>query len=154
MLRHPRFLQVMHRLALMGALLMAVAPVVSRWMQPDAEADRLRQLTDLCTSGGLQQLEAGAVMASAHAAHMMSMDLAMSGMGHGDAGTLSVDHRDGMACDYCVLAANLLPFLLLVLLLPLLQQAMTQPPALRTVPFGASAWPAHGARGPPDALPA
>jgi hypothetical protein len=152
MLRQRRFLQVMHRLALMGALLMAIAPVVSRWVQSDT--DPLRQLTALCTSRGMQQLALGAVMASAHAAHTLSMDMAMSGMDHGDAGAMPVDHHDGMACDYCVLAATLLPFVLVLLVLPLLLHAAMRLPVMPMVPRAASAWPAHGARGPPDASPA
>ena len=152
MLRQRRFLQVMHRLALMGALLMAIAPVVSRWVQ--SETDPLGQSTALCTSRGMQQLDLGAIMASAHAAHTMSMDLAMPGMDHGNAGAMPVDRHDGMACDYCVLAANLLPFVLVLLGLPLLLHAAMRLPAVPTMPRATSAWPAHGARGPPDALPA
>lgn len=150
MLRQRRFLQVMHRLALMGALLMAIAPVVSRWVQ--SNTDPLGQLTALCTSRGMQQLDLGAVMASAHATHAMSMDLAMPGMDHGNAGAMPADHHDGMACDYCVLAANLLPFVLVLLVLPLLLQATLRLPAAQMVPRATSAWPAHGARGPPNAL--
>ncbi|WP_235444083.1 DUF2946 family protein [Xanthomonas graminis] len=152
MLRQRRFLQVMHRLALMGALLMAIAPVVSRWVQSDT--DPLRQLTALCTSRGMQQLELGAVMASAHAAHAMAMDMAMPGMEHGNAGAMPMDHHDRMACDYCMLAASLLPFVLVLLVLPLLLHAAMHLPVAQSVPRARSAWPAHGARGPPGALPA
>jgi len=152
MLRQRRFLQVMHRLALMGVLLMAIAPVVSRWVQPGT--DPLQQLTALCTSRGMQPLALGADMASAQAAPTMPMDMAMPGMDHGNAGAMPVDHHDGMACDYCVLAAALLPFVLALLVLPLLLHAAIRPPAVQRVPRAASAWPAHGARGPPNALPA
>lgn len=152
MLRQHRFLQVMHRLALMGALLMAIAPVVSRWVQ--SATDPLGQPTALCSSRGMQQLDLGVIMASAHAAHTMSMDLAMPGMDHGNAGAMPVDHHDGVACDYCVLAANLLPFVLGLLVLPLLLHAAMRLPVVQRMPRAASAWPAHGARGPPHALPA
>ncbi|WP_369937036.1 DUF2946 family protein [Xanthomonas tesorieronis] len=150
MLRQRRFLQVMHRLALMGALLMAIAPVVSRWLQ--SNTDPLGQLTALCTSRGMQQPDLGAVMASAHATHTMSMDMAMSATDHGNADAMPADHHDGMACDYCVLAADLLPFVLVLLLLPLLMHAAMRPPAVQMLPHATSTWPAHGARGPPGAL--
>ncbi|WP_448120939.1 DUF2946 family protein [Xanthomonas arboricola] len=154
MLRHRRLLQVMHRLALMGALLMAIAPVISRWMQPEVGLDPQPQRTAVCTSHGMQQLDPGAAMALMHAAHLMSMDMPMPGMKHGDAGTMPIDQQDGMVCDYCVLSANLLPFVLVLLVLPLLQQAAARLPVLRMLPRATSTWPAHGARGPPSFLPA
>ncbi|MBB4125834.1 hypothetical protein GGR77_001105 [Xanthomonas translucens] len=152
MLRQRRFLQVMYRLALMGALLMTVAPVVSRWVQ--SATDPLGQLTALCTSRGVQRLDLGAVIGSAHATHATSLDLTMPGMDQGNTGAMPADHHDGMACDYCVLAANLLPFVLVLLVLPLLLHAAMRLPAAQMMPRATSAWPAHGARGPPDALPA
>jgi hypothetical protein len=154
MLRHRRFLQVMHRLALMGALLMAVAPVVSRWMQAHPGGDPLHQLAALCTSHGLQQADLASATVAVHAAHAgtamaMTMDMPMLGMNAGDADGMPADHHDGMACEYCVLAGNLLPFLLVLLVLPLLQHTAMRPQAFRPLPRRALAWPAHGARGPP-----
>lgn len=126
MLRHRRFLQVMHRLALMGALLMAVAPVISRWIQAHASGDPLRQPVAMCTSHGLQQLDpakAAVVLHAAHGGNAMAMDMLMPGMSAGDDAGMPADHHDGVACEYCVLAANLLPFVLVLLLLPLLRPA-------------------------------
>lgn len=150
MLRHRRFLQTMHRLALMGALLMAVAPVVSRWVQSHQDAGPLPQLAALCTSGGMQLVELGpAGPAMSHAGHATDMAMDMAGMEHGDAGGMPADLHDGMACDYCLLAARLLPLVLALLLLPLLQAVPALLPIHRALPRLAIAWPAHAARGPP-----
>ncbi|MBO9855121.1 DUF2946 family protein [Xanthomonas sp. A1809] len=154
MLRHSHLLQVMHRLALLGALLMAIAPVLSRWSLADASTHSVRQLAELCTSHGMQQVELGTGAPPMQAAHAMSMDMAMPGMDHGHTGAMPMDKDDGMLCDYCVLAATLLALLLVVLVLPLLLHAAVRLPLLRRMQRIASAWPAHGARGPPDTLPA
>lgn len=153
-LRHRPFLQTMHRLALMGALLMAVAPVLSRWVQSHQDAGPLHQVAALCTSGGMQLVELGpAGPTMSHAGHatdmVVGMAMGMAGMEHGDAGGMPADHHDGMACDYCLLAARLLPLGLALLLLPLLQAAPALRPVHRALPRLAIAWPAHAARGPP-----
>lgn len=166
MLRHRRFLQVMHRLALIGVLLMVVAPLVSRWVQSSGGIGPLTQLVALCGGHGPQPARpdhamhhdmaamehAGmkhAGMAPAGHAMPMAMDMSMP-MDHGDGG-MPPDH-DGAACDYCLLAARLLPFVLVLLLLPMLRATAFTPGWIWAMPRIAAAWPAHAARGPP--LPA
>ncbi|WP_245228271.1 DUF2946 family protein [Xanthomonas bromi] len=144
----------MHRLALLGALLMVIAPVLSRWSLADEATQPLRQLAELCTSHGMQQVELGSGAIPMQTAYPRSMDMRMPGMDHGHAGIMPMDQGDGMVCNYCVLAASLLALLLVVLVLPLLQHAAMRLPLLRLLPRVASAWPAHGARGPPDTSPA
>lgn len=123
----------MIRFAAVATLLMLFAPLLSRALQAPA-----------------------AVAATAHMAHEMpGMDHhhaahapAAPGQAHGD--TSANPHAaHGEACDYCVLAMRLLPWLALLVLLasvpirPLL-------PVSRQGVFPASLhWPAHPARGPP-----
>lgn len=154
MLRHRRFLGLMHRLALLGALLMVVAPVVSRWLQGQDQAEPLRALAALCTSGGLRLVDlAGAASQPAgHGNHATGLAMDMAAMGHAAPDGMPADHHDGMACDYCLLAARLLPFVLILLLLPLLQAAPSLLPEHRAPPRQALPWPAHAARGPPHTL--
>ena len=154
MLRHRRFLGLMHRLALLGALLMVVAPVVSRWLQGQDQAEPLRALAALCTSGGLRLVDrAGAASQPAgHGDHAPGLAMDMAAMGHAAPDGMPADHHDGMACDYCLLAARLLPFVLILLLLPLLQAAPSLLPEHRAPPRQALPWPAHAARGPPHTL--
>ena len=154
MLRHRRFLGLMHRLALLGALLMVLAPVVSRWLQGQDQAEPLRALAALCTSGGLRLVDlAGAASQPAgHGDHATGLAMDMAAMGHAAPDGMPADHHDGMACDYCLLAARLLPFVLILLLLPLLQAAPSLLPEHRAPPRQALPWPAHAARGPPHTL--
>ncbi len=154
MLRHRLFLGLMHRLALLGALLMVVAPVVSRWLQWHGPAEPLRVLTALCTSGGMRLVDLGgaAPQATGHGDHAPNLAMDMAGMDHAAPDGMPVDHHEGMACDYCLLAARLLPFVLILLLLPLLQAAPSLLPEHRATPRQALPWPAHAARGPPHTL--
>ena len=113
-------------------MLMLLAPLVSRAMQAQSAA-------------------AVAVMAHAmpgmdHAGHMQAMQ--EDTHEHDTAPTAS-HAAHGEACDYCVLAMRLLPWLALaVLLAPLLHRPVAFVP--RRVELPASLrWPAHSARGPP-----
>jgi hypothetical protein len=151
MLRHRRFLQVMHRFALMGALLMAVAPVVSRWVQSHRDAMPVA-MQAMC--GGADMPMAGMDHAGmdrmahdGHHAMPMAADMAMT-MDHGGGMPMPAGH-DGAACDYCVLAGGLLPFVLALLVLPLLRIAVHPLPPGWALPRADAAWPAHAARGPP-----
>lgn len=146
MLRRRHFLQVMHRFALMGALLMAVAPVVSRWVQFSQQGDPGVLLGALCTGQGLQlvDLETMAV-AKTQAGHTLPTALGRAGL---DGGDLPGDHAE-MACDYCLLAAQLLLFVVALLSLPLLRVARLSPAPGRTPVPVCTIWPAHAARGPP-----
>lgn len=154
MLRHRRFLHIMHRLALLGALLMAVAPVVSRWIQSHPASEPLRQLAEVCTRGGMHWVVVGSGTTVRDAGHddaMRAMGMDHAAMGHADGTPMPADH-DGMVCDYCLLAARLLPFVLALVLLPLLQAAVALLPVHRVFPRVAAVWPAHAARGPPGLL--
>jgi hypothetical protein len=146
MLRHRRFLLTMHRLALMGALLMAVAPVISRWVQSQASGAApvaAQAIQALCHGQALP------LAAMQHGGHAMPMAMGMSmSMDHGDGMPMPPGH-DEAACDYCVLAANLLPFVLVLLLLSLLQPAIGRVQQVLASPRASAAWPAHAARGPP-----
>ncbi|SEK55071.1 hypothetical protein SAMN05428989_0329 [Pseudoxanthomonas sp. GM95] len=162
MLRHRRFLLTMHRLALMGALLMALAPVVSRWVQSQAPAAS-QAIQAMChgVAAPVATMPEHAGMEHAgmthagmqHAGHAMNMDMPMQmamplAMEYG-AGMPMPPGHDEAACDYCVLAANLLPFVLVLLVLALLAPAIhTFLPSLARPRIG-GAWPAHAARGPP-----
>ena len=119
----------MSRLAVVATLLMLVAPLVSRAMQAQPAA-------------------AVAVMAHAmpgmdHAGHAPSMPE------HGHDASSASHAAHGEACDYCVLAMRLLPWVALALLLAPLP-CRWAPSAPRRVDVPASLrWPAHLARGPP-----
>lgn len=122
--------------ALLAALLLVVAPVASRLL----EAATLP--VPLCTAAGLQQADAdlppqhGAVHA-----------------GHEDASGMQRDHGPAhAACDYCLLAARLLPWLAIVLLLAAAVPAPRAATPLRHRVHAAVRWRAHGARGPPPNL--
>lgn len=144
MLRHRRFLLTMHRLALMGALLVAVAPVVSRWMQW-YDATPPGYLTALCTSQGMKLVDLGRLMPGGGMAsppgHATALD-------QGDGTPMPAGH-DGVACDYCLLAARLMPLVLALLVLPQLQAAVRGSGWILALPRVQATWPAHAARGPP-----
>ncbi|MEG0186066.1 MAG: DUF2946 family protein [Stenotrophomonas sp.] len=121
--------RLLFQLAALATLLMVLAPLVSRALQP--------QPMDHAAMG-----------------HDMG-HMAMAGHDHHDAAP-AVPNRSadphamhGEACEYCVLAMRLLPWLaVLVLLLPLLwRPQLTFPWSQQVLP--ALRWPAHAARGPP-----
>ena len=123
----------MHRLALLAALLMACAPVVSRWVQ----AAPWWQPQAMCTSTGPQP-QAAAL--PGHADH--------AGMGTQDRGGVPHDGH-GFACDYCVLAARMLPAPAIALSVPPPLSAPSPASTAGLPPADASHWPAHAPRGPP-----
>ena len=89
----------MTRLALLAALLVAFAPAVSRLLAGHG-ALPASQLTELCTSAGLQLADVGKLFAG-HATQ--GHEVPPAAPHHGE---------DGNACDYCTLAATLsLPLL-------------------------------------------
>lgn len=143
MLRYRRFLGVMHRLALLGALLVAVAPAISRWMQADGVAFQ-PHLAALCTGQGMKLVDLdrliGGAMASP-AGHAVGLD-------RGEGLPMPAGH-DGAACDYCLLGAHLMPWVLALLVLPLLRVVVGRRDWALILPRTAVAWPAHAARGPP-----
>lgn len=119
MIRSTAFLQRMTRLAFVAALLLALAPAVSRVLA-ERDAAPVRALVELCTGAGLQFVEVVQSFAG-HAAH-----------GHGDAPAAPHHAAGEQACDYCALAASL-PLLLLFLcaLAPILSRAEPLPPTVR-----------------------
>ncbi|HIE1101561.1 DUF2946 family protein [Stenotrophomonas maltophilia] len=137
MTRLSRPQRLLLQLAVLATLLMVLAPLVSRALQ-------------------VQPMDHAARVGMDHAAmgHAMQ-DMAMPGHDHHSATPASPSRpadphaMHGEACEYCVLAMRLLPWLaVLVLLLPLLwQPRLAFPWSQRVLP--AARWPAHAARGPP-----
>ncbi|HGM5046339.1 TPA: DUF2946 domain-containing protein [Stenotrophomonas maltophilia] len=129
MTRLSRPQRLLLQLAVLATLLMVLAPLVSRALQA--------QPMDHAAMG--------------HDMHDMAM------AGHDQHGTASAERNrpadphamHGEACEYCVLAMRLLPWLaVLVLLLPLLwRPRLVFPWSQQVLP--ALRWPAHAARGPP-----
>ncbi|MGH8054413.1 MAG: DUF2946 family protein [Stenotrophomonas sp.] len=148
-MRSARFTSCFLLLAFAATLLMAVAPVVSRWIQAGhAQHAAMMETT---------REAAANVSADPHANH--------HGMSVGEharhmAGNVAAEivkpqppvdphAAHGEACDYCTMASRLLPWLALLLVLaPLLYRLAPESP--RTVHLPSSLrWPAHLARGPP-----
>ncbi|WP_369915817.1 DUF2946 family protein [Xanthomonas sp. NCPPB 3005] len=120
-------------LALLAIALMLAAPLLSRLQQARSGDWAAAAAEALCTSRGLQPVLA--LPAASSPAHAGVHD--DGGMAH------------EQACDYCLLAARLLPLLaLLLLVLPWLRQrAPLAAPRAPVVDTGI--WRAHAARGPP-----
>lgn len=162
------------QLAFVATLLMALAPLVSRWQQAHADASVM-----LMPSGKVHAMQMAAspsagvpadhgmpdhAASAAHLHHAMPMDgmatddihdAPLSSSAHVPAAAPPMDpHVDphaghGEACEYCMMASRLMPWLAVVLLLlpalpviaPTVLRAVVTPRSLR--------WPAHAARGPP-----
>ncbi|MEN5071187.1 DUF2946 family protein [Stenotrophomonas sp. TWI1183] len=132
------------QLAFVATLLMALAPLVSRWQQAHARAPVM-----LMPAGMTHALPAPP---DAHAGHGMPQhDGQHHVMQHGDMQhtPMSEHAGHGDACEYCMMASRLMPWLaVLILLLPAMP--VIAPRVLRAVPTPRSLrWPAHAARGPP-----
>jgi len=147
-MRSVRFQSFVLLLAFAAALLMAVAPVVSRWLQS-------------------QQLPMAAMH---HAAHDVVMPMpvdphaghhGMAPMSHEAPARAAAEPKKpipapvdphaahGEACDYCTMASRLLPWLAVILILaPLLYRLVPQSPR-KTLRAASLRWPAHPPRGPP-----
>jgi len=120
-------------LAMLAIVLMLAAPLLSRWQQARSGDWAAAAASALCTSRGLQSVLA-----------LPALSLPAHAGAHDDGG---MAHEQ--ACDYCLLAARLLPLLaLLLLVLPWLRQraplAASRAPVVDT-----GIWRAHAARGPP-----
>ncbi|MCC4589838.1 DUF2946 family protein [Xanthomonas campestris pv. cannae] len=118
-------------LAALALGLLLLAPPISQWRQARTEA-AAQQDQALCTSGGLRLAALAGAVSAAHGGH------------HDDAGLAHAS-----ACDYCLLAARLLPWV--ALLLALLPWCCPPAPraALRRRVVTAIARRAHPPRGPP-----
>ena len=133
MTRLSRPQRLLLQLAVLATLLMVLAPLVSRALHA-------------------QPMDHAAMAGMDHA-HMQH-DGAVAGQSPLPAHTDPTPPADphamhGEACEYCVLAMRLLPWLaVLVLLLPLLWRPRLVFPWSRQV-LPALCWPAHAARGPP-----
>jgi hypothetical protein len=150
--RRRRPYAVLLQLAFVATLLMALAPLVSRWQQ--AQGDPVMLMPDgmahvmphhemtphampahaMAMHGGSLHDMSGEAAAAAHPAPAAAVD---PHAGHGE------------ACEYCMMASRLMPWLaVLILLLPALP--VIAPTLLRAVAIPRSLrWPAHAARGPP-----
>jgi len=157
------------QLAFLATLLMALAPLVSRWQQAQGPQVMLMP-------GGMAHVMAAAIVADEAAEvpppamdhhgmahHDMAMhDTSMQAMSTHGPSTSPVAATEpapkppvdphaghGEACEYCMMASRLMPWLaVLVVLLHALQ--LSAPPVPRTVATPRSVrWPAHAARGPP-----
>ncbi|WP_372183627.1 DUF2946 family protein [Xanthomonas axonopodis] len=142
MLRLSRRHRLLPLLACLAVVLMLVAPLISRWSQA-------QPIEPMCMGAAAlsaeRALHAGhrtpppGLAADAHSGAVVNMPHA----GTHDAAT------HGEACDYCVLAARLLP-LLMAALLCLLQLWPTPAPTLTQASArSVFRWAALGARGPP-----
>lgn len=133
--------RLLHLLACLAVALMLVAPLISRWSQARAPEP-------MCMSGpapAAAAVHAGHAPAQAHGA--VPPDHAMAGAMHhaGDHDTA----LHGEACDYCMLAARLLPWLALLVLCLLPRRPVQMPLPATVRAWSALHWPALGARGPP-----
>ncbi|MEP6906865.1 MAG: DUF2946 family protein [Pseudoxanthomonas sp.] len=133
MLRNATLQRLMARLALVAVLLLAFAPVMSRWMKGDA-LQFLPGLSEICTTSGLKSIDVSGWGSEAPK---------LPGAGH-----LGMDAD----CGYCTLLAGTALLLLAVALLspPALSRDM---PAWQLLPVRMSSiFPGLGSRGPPLAL--
>ena len=133
MTRLSRPHRLLLQLAVLATLLMVLAPLVSRALQA--------QPMDHAAMAGMDH---------AHMQHDGAVADQSPLPGHTDPTPPADPHAmHGEACEYCVLAMRLLPWLaVLVLLLPLLWRPRLVFPWSRQV-LPALCWPAHAARGPP-----
>ncbi len=156
------------QLAFVATLLMVLAPLVSRWQQAQGPQVMLMP-------GGMAHVMAAAIVAD-EPAEALAPAMDHHGMGHHDmamhdtsmqamathgpatsptgstepAPKPSIDPHagHGEACEYCMMASRLMPWLaVLFVLLHALQ--LSAPPVPRTVATRSLRWPAHAARGPP-----
>lgn len=150
------------QLAFVATLLMALAPLVSRWQQAHAAAPVMLMPTGMTHAmPGPPGAHAGHDMQQHGIAHhdMQHHDIALQPMpmhalptAHDTPAAsppMSGHAGHGDACEYCMMASRLMPWLaVLILLLPAMP--VIAPRVLRAVPTPRSLrWPAHAARGPP-----
>lgn len=129
-------------LALAATLLMALAPVVSRWMQA-GQGTHATMGHAWPAMAMPAEMRADPHAMDAHAGHGAAHDTA-------DKALPADPHAaHGEACAYCTMASRLLPWLAVLLVLaPLPYRTAPQPPRATVFTAGLR-WPAHPARGPP-----
>ncbi|WP_269792006.1 DUF2946 family protein [Stenotrophomonas sp. Iso1] len=143
-MRSARFQSFLLLLAFVAALLMAVAPVVSRWVQAGhTQHAAMMEMAPAATSS----VHAGHhdMTAEEHARHM-----AAAAPANMPQAPVDPHAAHGEACDYCTMASRLLPWLAVLLVLaPLLYRLAPESPRTLRLPADLR-WPAHLARGPPQ----
>lgn len=169
--RRRRPYAVLLQLAFVATLLMALAPLVSRWQQAHAEVPVMLMPSGMAhampPATAAQDPHAAHAMPAAHHHHAMPMgsmalhheasapgvtvraDVPSPVLHAAPAPPLDEHAGHGEACEYCMMASRLMPWLaVLILLLPALP--VIAPTVLRAVATPRSLrWPAHAARGPP-----
>ncbi|WP_312367588.1 DUF2946 family protein [Stenotrophomonas sp.] len=146
-MRLTRIHRFLLQLALLAAVLMAVAPVISRWQQSH-QAGHAQMRVGMAMPAATQPADPHAAHHGMHAAHQHPASGAMAPAAR-PTSPADPHAAHGEACDYCSMASRLLPWLALLLVLPPLLYRLSPwvprstalPPSLR--------WPAHPARGPP-----
>ncbi|MCF7752476.1 hypothetical protein KQ945_17085 [Bacillus subtilis subsp. subtilis] len=158
---------VLLQLAFVATLLMALAPLVSRWQQAHAEVPVMLMPSGMVHAMPMPHDHGSPghgmpdhAASAAHLHHAMPMkdmsthdthDAAPSQRSHAPASAPPLDPHagHGEACEYCMMASRLMPWLaVLILLLPAMP--VIAPTVLRAVATPRSLrWPAHAARGPP-----
>lgn len=155
-LRSPRLLHWMTRLALAAALLLAVVPTVSRWV--DSSQTGMASHMAMMAAGermAMDMVGNGAGMAM----HAQAPDADRPAAAHHHATNggqtpmpMPMPMGDGDVCAYCPLLASLAPILIaLVVLLPL-RPDVPRPQLTRRPPQGQPLLRGLGARGPPILL--
>lgn len=134
----------MIRLALLATLLMLLAPLVSRALQDQDVAEH---------AGHAMGREDASGPHLAHPAHHAHAGHAVPAAAPDSAPKMPADPHalHGEACEYCVLSARLLPWLVVALVLvPALRWRAIPAATSSPVPLAARRWPAHAVRGPPE----
>jgi len=147
--RHRPF-SVFVALAVLATLLVIVGPLISRWQAygvlPAASSALEAPSPAGMSMEGMHHHHHAAMAAAAEPA------AAAASPAPAPAKDPHAGHRMGVDCDYCLLAARLLPWLVFALLvLPLLRAPA--PRLVQVVGRTGKAWHGHlGARGPPLAV--
>ena len=128
MFRALHFQRPMARLALIAVLLMALSPVISRWIA-SSSTQWLPGLVELCTVQGLKLVE-------------------VSGFGGDPAKSPPPGHAMQADCAYCPLLAGAALLLAAALLFPQVL-ASALPARAASPPVFSSLFPGLGSRGPP-----
>ncbi|MEA9577907.1 DUF2946 family protein [Xanthomonas nasturtii] len=145
-LRPSPLFSMMQRLACLALLLLLVAPLVSRTLE------NASGVLDgpLCHSQPWPAGEAADAV-GVHAAQL-SADAQAGTAKRWPSAQHDLHHTDGghaFACDYCLLAARLLPWLLLACVLFALRRGRRAVERLAAAAPPAARWLAHAPRGPP-----
>jgi len=144
MLRNRTFQRSLSRLAFIAVLLMALAPVISRWAKGDSLQQLMPGLTEICTAAGLKSVDVGAWLGDGNSSTNIS----------NGASKVPTPDPSGMGadCAYCtLLAGTALLLLTLALLFPRVLADLV-PVSLPLSFWSSSVFPGLGSRGPPPAL--